>query len=569
MKYLDKSTGRSVELNSSKTDYLVLVESEAEALEPILTSSRTFWTVKSTNKDNVFILSARSQGESVASIEKELAELQQDKRLMISPALIDSTGATRFVLPRRVVVQLNFKEHNADNIVATVGGQVIRRFLTPGLYEFQTPDGIGVDEFIEQLNAVEQVKFAEPSFYGVDDQDFNIRISTVRGSSSEEETAGTSPVLGWNLQKLDVATAWEVTRGSANILVFVVDGLPDINHEAISRKFIAPLDISIYFTADRSVSSHATYVASTIAGESAQMVGVAPSVRLLPLVVNLSSQTYAERADALRFAVELAQKKTFNGAVFLRMVMCCSWKTAGDIAVIRSALEEVVAAGILPVFSAGNDGTAETHFPSDYASWDGPLGDAILSVAATDENDQRAEYSNYSHNVSVFAPGGDGLPLDQRDILCAEQGNTYAYAAGTSIAAPHVAAVAALVLSINPDLPVKEVKKILLQSVDGAVTLGVGRLSAIKAVTLARATLSSVARTAVGEPVETGSSGDKPMKKNGVLNLTVTTTIPTDLYTAVRERLRECGTKIETDTGWAITEMKLVNGEVKTVIDLT
>ena len=109
-------------------------------------------------------------------------------------------------------------------------------------------------------------------------------------------------------------------------------------------------NIDLFRTADRSVSSHATYVASTVAGESEQMVGVAPWVRLLPSGESELSSLCRTGRCHLRFAVEVAQRKTFNNASFLLMVMCCSWRTAGDIDVIRASLEEVVAAGICARF---------------------------------------------------------------------------------------------------------------------------------------------------------------------------------------------------------------------------
>src|SRR5205807_241347 len=149
-----------------------------------------------------------------------------------------------------------------------------------------------------------------------------------------------------------------------------------------------------------------------------------------------------------------------------RVVLSCSWRTSGDVATVRSALEEVVQAGVLPVFSAGNDGSSEPHFPSDYSAWGGALGGALVCVAATGQSDQRADYSNFSASVSVCAPGGDGLPLDARDILCPDQGETYAYAAGTSIAVPHVVGVAALMLTVAPQLTVQELKQLLMQTTD-------------------------------------------------------------------------------------------------------
>src|SRR5205823_4065280 len=127
--------------------------------------------------------------------------------------------------------------------------------------------------------------------------------------------------------------------------------------ETIADKQVVPMSNRQIFTAEASISSHATNICSIIAGESPNFVGVAPGVRLLPLVVNLDSQLYAERADAIDFAVECAQQGRIDQNRISRLVLSCSWRTTGDIAVIRNGLRRAVEAGIVAVFSAGNDGT--------------------------------------------------------------------------------------------------------------------------------------------------------------------------------------------------------------------
>jgi subtilisin family serine protease len=256
----------------------------------------------------------------------------------------------------------------------------------------------------------------------------------------------------------------------------------------VRDKLFAPLDAGLMFTADESLSSHATNVCSIIAGESAQMTGAAPDVRLVPVVVNLRSQVYAERADAIRKVAQIA-REGLGGNRCARVVCSCSWRTSGDIAVMRSAIEEAIAADVFMVFSAGNENSDAPHFPSDYGT-SGAAADGIVGVAATTQDDTKASYSSFSRNVSLAAPGGDGLPLDERDIVCADQGGTYVAAAGTSIAAPHVAAVAALMLSVRPDLSLGALKRALLESCDSIDLanpayrgkLGAGRVNAERAV---------------------------------------------------------------------------------------
>lgn len=112
--------------------------------------------------------------------------------------------------------------------------------------------------------------------------------------------------------------------------------------------------------------------------------------------------------------------------------------------------------GILFIAAAGNDGNdndANASYPASYQL------DNIISVAATDNRDQLASFSNYGRTkVHVAAPGVK--------ILSTVKGNDYALMSGTSMATPHVSGIAALLLSTNPSYTVAQVKDILIRSSD-------------------------------------------------------------------------------------------------------
>jgi subtilisin family serine protease len=302
----------------------------------------------------------------------------------------------------------------------------------------------------------------------------------------------------------------------------VVDGMPDAEHEALASKLATPVGDELLFAADRTVSSHATQIAGIVAGESSSFTGAAPGVRLLPLIVNLNSQVYAERASALRFAAECARRRRIGELAIERLVLACSWRTSGDTAVVRTALGEAVESGILVVCSAGNGDSSAAHYPSAYSAGPGVLADGVLAVAATDRDDVKASYSNYAASVDLCAPGGDGLPIDARDIPCTEQGSAYGYAAGTSMAVPHVAAVAALMLSVDASLTPKELKRLLRATADPiaaanpglAGLLGAGRLNARGAVA---AVADAVPGQGNGAPAGTAS----PPRSGPTVSITV------------------------------------------------
>ena len=107
--------------------------------------------------------------------------------------------------------------------------------------------------------------------------------------------------------------------------------------------------------------------------------------------------------------------------------------------------------------AAGNDGLPNEWFPTYPASFDAPN---VIAVAATDNADQLASFSNYGDStVHLAAPGVD--------ILSTTTGGTYSFFSGTSMATPHVSGAAALILS-KCSLDTAELKREILDTVDGS-----------------------------------------------------------------------------------------------------
>ena len=383
MKYFDKSSGREVELKESSDQFLALIsESESENLISV-GGLKTLSATRSRNKDDVVILQVASDAEDVHT---NLASLKKDGRVRdVAPALIDAGGQVRYVLPGRVVVQVRgLDDARALALFQGLGSRVVRRFRSAGLYEVGVPAGGDLGGFIAALNRRDEVKYAEPSFYGVHDSDVRVRTTVARfgsvpaGRFAAEAEALAPPGLPWNITRIAADQVWATTRGTPAVVVAVVDEPPQIDHEALAAKFLLPDDDAFYFTGDREPSSHGTHVCGVVAGEGTMITGVAPGARILPLAINLETQSYVERADAIRYAAELAAGRQISGHAFQRMVLSCSWRTSGDVASVRNAIEEAVASGIPVLFSAGNDGTSGPHFPSDYSGQGGARRGRVL-----------------------------------------------------------------------------------------------------------------------------------------------------------------------------------------------
>lgn len=153
---------------------------------------------------------------------------------------------------------------------------------------------------------------------------------------------------------------------------------------------------------------------------------------------------------------------------------------------MRNSIEYADKNGITLIAAAGNFNTDLTVYPSYPANLEN-----VICIGATDSSNKKAIFSSYGLTVDVSAPGVDILSLRAKNTDSSGSGtnivdNEYYIMSGTSMAAPHVAGVAALILSIKPDLDPSEVKTILKSStdpiIDSSVHMGTGVINAFKAV---------------------------------------------------------------------------------------
>jgi serine protease len=136
----------------------------------------------------------------------------------------------------------------------------------------------------------------------------------------------------------------------------------------------------------------------------------------------------------------------------------------GSSKTMRAAVEHAEASGLLVVASAGNDGDSTARYPAAYPS--------VVSVAATNSMDRHASFSNANDDVELAAPGVGIVSTVPRFRSDGRVASDYQALDGTSMAAPHVAAVAAVAAHHRPDLDVYELRRALQQSADDLGPLG-------------------------------------------------------------------------------------------------
>ncbi len=302
----------------------------------------------------------------------------------------------------------------------------------------------------------------------------------------------------WAFHQVGVDQALNVAKGDPRILVGVVDSgltpVPDLRGKIAGT----------YWDTDRSRSAadstgHGTFVSSIIAARNDDGVGLAGFCGACRVAV-----FKAMPLDDVQLSLGIqrltdAHVRIINLSVVSRTVS----------QPMIDALNYAQRAGVLVVAASGNEGSGTIDFPASYLQ--PPNGETApaLSVGAVDGRNQRVPFSNWGSQLSLVAPGAldnrcsfgivGALPPVAEDFdaghACQSTldklgGNRYAYASGTSFAAPEVAGIAALVWSVRPELTAFQVASVLQSTAtrkpgaDWGPTLGWGVVDAKAAVEL-------------------------------------------------------------------------------------
>jgi thermitase len=269
----------------------------------------------------------------------------------------------------------------------------------------------------------------------------------------------------WHLRKIQGPSAWSTTSGNNDVVIAILDTGVDGTHEDLISKVVPGWNVFDSNSDTRDVNGHGTLVAGTAAASSNNGVGVASvawGCRIMP--VRISDTTgyayFSNMATGLTWAAD-------HGA----RVANLSYR-ASTSSTVASAAQYFQSKGGVVTVAAGNEGAFESSPDNPY----------VLTVAGTDSNDSLYGWSNTGNNLDVAAPGSAYTTV---------RGGGYSAASGTSIAAPIVAGMAALVLSANPTLTAAEVQTLLKQSSDDVgpagwdTSYGWGRVNATRAVDMA------------------------------------------------------------------------------------
>lgn len=358
-----------------------------------------------------------------------------------------------------------------------------RQLLDGRIAELSLPKGVSRDGLIKQLSRHSAIEIAEPNYLLHAIENSNVVIPNDPRFTELWGMNNTGAGGGVNDADIDAPEAWDLTKGSKDVIVGVIDTGTDYNHPDLAANiWTNPNEIAgngidddnngviddIHgFSAVNNNGNpmdgqgHGTHVSGTIgaSGDNATgVVGVNWNVTMIPcqFLGADGSGTTAGAIACINYFKNLKQ----NHGVNVRLTSN-SWGGGGFSQALSDAIQAGNNAGILFIAAAGNDADnsdVTPHYPSAYNL------PGIISVASTDRADNLSSFSTYGAvSVDLGAPGSA--------ILSTTPNNTYASYSGTSMATPHVAGAAALVWSLNPDLSIAEMKTLLMDSGDSLAAL--------------------------------------------------------------------------------------------------
>lgn len=325
-----------------------------------------------------------------------------------------------------------------EKIVSEIGGTVIETLPQISVIRIKLEPQMSVVDSISALKKFKEIVYAEPN--GICYMNF---VPNDLDYDSQ-----------WAPQLTGAESAWDITRGAAEVIIAITDTGVDGTHPDLAGKVIAGYDtfndVSILANTNSEVYYHGTHcagIAAAIGNNGQGMAGVAWGSLIMPIKICEDVPDYNaskfDMAEAFIWAVD-------NGA----NIISCSFGGKGYSQTMKDAIDyAVIDNNCVLVASMGNSYRNEIMYPAGYQG--------VIAVGATNAHDEIADFSTTGDHISVCAPGVE--------IYSAMPGGGYGYSSGTSMSCPFVTGAAALILSQNPGISPQEVKTQLEET---AVDLG-------------------------------------------------------------------------------------------------
>jgi subtilisin family serine protease len=272
----------------------------------------------------------------------------------------------------------------------------------------------------------------------------------------------------WALERIGMPAAWDVVHGRYSVTIAVLDSGADLEHPDLEPKLLpgqntlaadmrspgapppsCPVDGDAHDDYPAGHGTHVTGIAAAATDNHTGVAGVAWRPKVLPVkVLDCNGQgSDAQLIAGIDWAISAGAR-----------VINLSVGGPGQSDVLDAAVERAHRAGVLVVAAAGNAATDVPYYPA--------ASPFALAVGATDQDDRLAPFSNRGSHIAVVAPGVSILSTYPRHLSGWDIQTGYQFKSGTSMASPHVAGLAALLLSRHPDHSPTRLSGIIRASAD-------------------------------------------------------------------------------------------------------
>lgn len=344
---------------------------------------------------------AQSESALTPTADAVLVQFDADASEMDRSAVIEAMGGTlvEWLAPIRVArVQVN-----ADSLVASAASN--------------GEEGAQMAALLDMARSSRHVVNAELD-------------GTVQAVLSPNDPAFYNSAFVYAPQRINAPGAWDFTLGNPNVVIAILDTGVNTSHPEFAGRVKPGYDFINQDADPSDDNGHGTHVAGiSAAGTNNGIgnVGICGGCSLMPVKIlsNTGSGLWSQVAAGITFAAD-------NGADIINL----SLGGYSASATLQSAIEYAQQKGVLIVAAVGNDNRSDPFYPAAFQD--------VVGVSATDKNDERWPLSNYGDYVDVAAPGVT-IYSTFNDLNNTYGG--YAFYSGTSMASPHVAGLAGLLLS--------------------------------------------------------------------------------------------------------------------------
>ncbi len=276
------------------------------------------------------------------------------------------------------------------------------------------------------------------------------------------ETDGTVPDLAdnWNFDMVKAQFAYKTGAQGNDVKVAIIDS--GLNSDYMIRSQILPgYDYINNIETDASVKNDGTYHGTAVSSIIARQnngygTGIAKGVSIVPLRV-LDDNGSGNVADVISAIIDAIDKYKCD-VINLSLVLSNSEATPSNLTTLQKVINDAVNEGIIVIAAAGNGYSNAYAYPASL--------DNVISVASVERDGAHSEFSQYNNKVDIAAPGG----LMQIEVYSLDENGEEIFslvkADGTSFAAPHVSALAAIAKCISPKINQEEFMYLLEKTSD-------------------------------------------------------------------------------------------------------